>query len=163
MSLRPLDPRIVNVCYDANALDCADGAQEAAVARLLALAEANEIILVTPRTVLGEIEHPNTPAAVRRAALPQIFTIQTSHTTGERQTADAIRTILQGNAQAGQHDADAAHIAEADKYGGYFIAHDGRILAKRDELKLVLQPSLQIVTLAEFLDIYDHYVAEETP
>jgi hypothetical protein len=156
-----LDPRIVNVCYDADAFDRTGGPEDAAVDRMLALIEAQEFVMVTPRTVRAEIEHPNTPAAVKAAALPQIFTIQTGVTQGEVEVARKIRAILQGNAKPGKHDADAGHLAEAAKYGGYFITHDHRILSKLPELRHIIPPHLQIVSLAEFLVIYDDYLAQD--
>jgi hypothetical protein len=158
---RPLDPRIVNVCYDANAFDRTGGSDDAAVDRLLGLIEAQEFVLVTPRTVRAEIDHPNTPAAVKEAVLPHIFTISTGLTQGEMDIAGKIRTILQGNAKPGKHDADASHLAEAAKYGGYFITHDQRILSKLPELRQIIAPHLQIVSLADFLAIYDHYLAQD--
>lgn len=161
MPPRPLDPRIVNACYDANVFDRTGGPEDAAVDRLLALIEAQEFVIVTPRIVRAEIDHPNTPAAVKAAALPQIFTISTGLTQGEIDIARKIRAILQGNAKPGKHDADASHLAEAAKYGGYFITHDQRILSKLPELRQVIPPHLQIVSLADFLAIYDHYLAQD--
>jgi hypothetical protein len=40
----------------------------------------------------------------------------------------------------------------------YFITEDARIPRKRAELAAVLPPSLQIVTLEEFLEVNDGYV-----
>ena len=151
----------MNVCYDANAFNRDGGPGDANVDRLLALINAAEIVVVTPRTVRNEIEHPNTPAAVKAAAMPQIFTFSTGLTQGEVETARKIRAVMQGNAQPGKHDADAAHLAEAAKYGGYFITHDQRILAKLPELRQVVPPSLQIVSLDDFIAIYDDYLAQD--
>lgn len=159
---RGLDPRIVNVAYDANAFNRDGGPGDANVDRLEALIEAMEIIPLTPLSVQAEIGHLNTPAAVKAATQGLIFTTQVGQTQSEVDTAKKIRAILQGHAKPGKHDADAAHLAEANKYGaGYFITHDQRILAKRPELRQVIMPSLQIVTLAEFLAIYDHYLAQD--
>ena len=49
--------------------------------------------------------------------------------------------------------------AEAAKYGGYFITHDDRVLRKSGELRTLLPPSLQVVTLETFLEIFDDYEA----
>jgi hypothetical protein len=63
---------------------------------------------------------------------------------------------LTGNALSGKHDADASHVSEAAETGCvYFITHDKRILDKRGELRVALPPTLTIVTLAEFFDIFD--------
>jgi hypothetical protein len=60
----------------------------------------------------------------------------------------------------GKHAADASHLSEAAETGcSYFITHDNRILNRRDELYAALPPTLTIVTLEEFFDIYDTYKA----
>lgn len=89
----------------------------------------------------------------------QIFSLPVELNSSERQLLNQIRGILQGNASPLKHDADARHIFNAAKYGGgYFITHDQRInQTKRRELETVLPTSLWIVTLSEFLGIYDHY------
>jgi predicted nucleic acid-binding protein len=67
---------------------------------------------------------------------------------------------MQGNADASTHAADASHLSEAIETGcGYFITHDNRILKKRNELRKVIPPTLQIVSLAEFFQIVDDYDA----
>jgi len=71
------------------------------------------------------------------------------------------RAILQGNAKAKTHAADASHLSEAAETGcAYFITNDWRILKKRGELHdAALPPILTIVTLAEFLSILDSFEA----
>jgi hypothetical protein len=61
--------------------------------------------------------------------------------------------------RTGSRDAD--HLFEAAKYGGYFITHDQRILKKVGQLGHLLPPSLTVVTLAEFLDIFDDFGAKK--
>ena len=69
-----------------------------------------------------------------------------------------MQAILQGNAKPGRHAADASHLSEAAETGcAYFITHDKRILDKRSDLDAELPHSLRIVTLAEFMEIFDHY------
>jgi hypothetical protein len=58
-----------------------------------------------------------------------------------------------------KHAADAQHLAEAAKYCGYFITHDRRILKRSHGLASLLPPSLNVVTLSEFLEIFDDYEA----
>jgi hypothetical protein len=46
----------------------------------------------------------------------------------------------------------------ASKYGGgYFVTNDRRMINKRQELAEVLPPSLNIVTLEEFLRTFDDF------
>jgi hypothetical protein len=155
---KPLDPRGVNVTFDANAFKRDGSPDDADVDRLVELGRAGKIILVTPWSVRAELADARTPAPVRSAALPQIFSCPVEQTANEVDRFEHVRAILQGNATPGKHDADARHVAEAAKYGGYFITHDRRInRTKRAELEAVLPPSLRIVTLADFLAIYDDY------
>jgi hypothetical protein len=94
--------------------------------------------------------------------MPQIFSYRVGQIESERELYRRVRDILQGNAAPGKHDADAQHVAEAAKYGGYFITHDRRINhTKRQALQAILPPSFWIVTLAEFLEIFDSYEAGE--
>lgn len=92
----------------------------------------------------------------------QIFTLDVERNADEERELAMIKAILQGNALSGKHDADAEHLFEASKYGGgYFITHDARMLRqKRAELDPVLPPSLWIVTLGEYLAIYDDFVSK---
>ena len=48
---------------------------------------------------------------------------------------------------------------EAAKYCAYFITHDQRILDRAGKLHEVLPPSLTVLTLAEFLQIFDDFEA----
>lgn len=160
---RPLDPRICNIAIDANALDSpADLPKRASlVKRLIGLVEAGELTVTIPHSVLAEINAPATPTAVKRLAVGQLFTIPVQLTDSEARTRKIIEDALQGNAKPGRHKADASHLAEAAKYGGYFITHDERILKRSHGLE-VLPPSLTVVTLEEFFRIYDA-VATERP
>lgn len=152
-----LDPRICNIHVDANALDGDGGLRDALVARFLSLVESDEINLVTPASVRREVSHPRTPADVQAAILPRIYTMNVSRTAGEVSKLGEIRKVLRGNATSGKHDADAEHLFEASKYGAYFITEDQRILRKRAELRPIIGPALQIVTLDEFLAQYDRF------
>ncbi|MBR0967087.1 type II toxin-antitoxin system VapC family toxin [Bradyrhizobium diazoefficiens] len=154
---RPLDPRRVNVTLDANALDKDGTTRDELVDRVLALRRANKLNLVIPAGVRAEVEHPRTPQAVKDAILPEIFTIPTGLNSQEQTFRHRLEAALRGNAHPGKHAADAYHLAEAAKYGGYFITHDERILRKSGELGALLPPSLQVVTLEEFLEIFDDY------
>jgi hypothetical protein len=57
--------------------------------------------------------------------------------------------------------ADADHLFEAVKYGGYFITHDRRILTRAGRLGEIVPPSLTVVTLVDFLAIFDDYAARD--
>lgn len=155
-----LDPRICNIHLDANALDRTGGARDALVERVLALRESEEINFVVPESVRAEVNDPRTPTNVQNVVLPEIYSLTVSRTPDEQVIFGQIRAILMGNAKPGKHDADANHLFEASKYGGgYFITHDRRMLKKRDDLRSLIGPALAIVTLEEFLKVYDQFVA----
>jgi hypothetical protein len=158
---RPLYPRICPVAIDANALDRDGSARDDLVDRLLGLSSAGTINLIVPKRVREEIQHPRTPAHVQEAALSRLFTIPVGLNSDEQRRKRVIEQELQGNARPGKHMADADHLFEAAKYGGYFITHDQRILTKAGRLGEVLPPSLTVVTLEEFLVIFDDYAARD--
>jgi hypothetical protein len=161
MTHRPLDPHICNVAIDANALDRDGTDHDAEVDRLLALASAGTINLIVPKGVRLEISNPKTPADVQEGALPKIFTIGVGLNADEERRKRIIAAELRGNAKPGKHAADADHLFEAAKYGGYFITHDKRILDRAGRLGEVLPPSLNVVTLTDFLVIYDGLAGQE--
>jgi hypothetical protein len=115
--------------------------------------------LILPHGVWDELHRTGTPALKLSAANDMIFTIKTDLTTDEQRRRQVIKTALQGNAKPGKHDADAEHLAEAAKYGGYFVTHDERILERSPALRDALGPALQVVTLADLLAIYDGFRA----
>lgn len=159
MSHRPLDPRICSASIDANALDRDGGSRDVLVDRLLALYEAGKINLILPKGVRVEISNPNTPAHVQDAA-PKIYTISVGLNSDEQRRKRIIEAELQGNAKPGKHAADADHLFEAGKYSGYFITHDQRILTRAGRLGDMLPPSLNVVTLEDFLGIFEDWEAK---
>lgn len=152
-----LDPRIGNIFIDANAIDKPAGDADRArdVDRLLQLWGDEHIRLHLPRGVRVEILNPQTPQAVRDATMGAIFTLPVGLTAEERRQRAEIKAVLKGNALSDKHDADADHLAEAAKYGTYFITHDDRVLKLSGRLRDALGPALRVVTLADFLAIYD--------
>jgi hypothetical protein len=159
MTRRPLDPRICPVAIDANALNRDGGERDDLVDRLLGLSSAVTIRLLLPKRVREEILNARTPTHIQKAALPQIFTISVGLNSDEQRRHRIIVQELRGNAKPGKHEADADHLFEAAKYGGYFITHDDRILTRAGRLGDVLPPSLTVVTLKDFLAIFDDYEA----
>jgi hypothetical protein len=127
------------------------------VDRVLQLRQTGKINFVIPDGVRREVEHPRTPQSVKDAVLPEIFTIPTGLNPQEQEFRRKLAAALQGNATPGKHAADAYHLAEAAKYGGYFITHDERILKKSGESQSLLPPSFQVVSLERFLEIFDDH------
>jgi hypothetical protein len=155
---RPIPPRRSNIAVDANALDCHGTVRDALVERLKALIEKRTINIVVAGGVRDEASHPNTPVGVKCAVMPRIFNMRPSLIPQQHAERKKLATILQGNAAPEKHAADASHVSEAAETGcSYFITEDARILKKRADLAAVLPPTLQIVTLEEFLEIFDDY------
>lgn len=155
-----LDPRRCNISPDANALDRDGSPRDALVERFQVHAMAGTLTVVYAGGVRKEAQHPHTPANVQDAVLPRIFNLQPELIATQHQSRRRVGAVLQGNARPSTHTADASHLSEAAETGcGYFITHDKRILAKRDELRHVLPPTLSIVTLAEFFDVLDRFEA----
>jgi hypothetical protein len=159
---RPLDPRRVNISVDGNVFNrgLADESDRR-IDRLEQLEQNRLINFVIAGGVREEVLNPATPERKQAAVQPKIFNLRPSLNGQQIEARRAVAGILQGNAKPGTHAADASHISEAAETGcGYFITHDVRIIRKRTELAAVLPPSLQIVTLEEFLTIYDNYVRD---
>jgi hypothetical protein len=155
------NPRICNIGHDANALDRDGSPRDALVDRFRALATAGTLIAVVAGGVRDEIQHPHTPADVKDAVLPRIFNRRPGLNASKRKDRRRVANVLQGSARPGKNAADASHLSEAGETGcAYFIAHDRRILRKRAELRRVLPPSLTIVTLTEFFDVFDRFESE---
>lgn len=160
MTHQPLDPRSCNVAIDANALNRDGSGHDALVDCLLKLSSARAINLIVPQDVRLEILDPRTPDHIQKVALPLIFTTPIGLIADEQEKLRLIEATLQGNARSGRHAADARHLFEAAKYCGYFITHDQRILKRAGNLRTVLPPSLSVVTLRRFLEIYDSFVSK---
>ncbi len=155
-----IDPRYFNSLIDANVLDRLGGPDDAIVEEILSLYDDEKVTLLLPHSVKTEIEHPNTPADVKRRALPFIYTEPVSLTPAEVQRHQQVRDLVRGNARPGKHDRDAYHMVEAAKYGGYFVTRDRRLIKKRSEVAQVLGQGFAIVTPTEFLDAYRRFEGE---
>jgi predicted nucleic acid-binding protein len=160
---RPLDPRRVSIAIDANALNRDGTVHDEFVDRLLELERAGTINLIVPQGVRIEVQDPRTPGHVSEPVMSKIFTIPMELNSQEKDFRRRVAAALQGNAAPGKHAADAHHLAEAAKYGGYFITHDERVLKRSGGLRDLLPPSLQVVTLEQFLEIFDDYEAGRRP
>jgi hypothetical protein len=155
---RPINPRVSNIGLDSNALDRDGTDRDKLIERFEQMCAAHQLTVVVAGGVRGEVQHPNTPASVKAAVLPQIFNLQPALNTSQQNVRHRVAMILQGNAVPGAHAADASHLSEAAETGcTYFVTHDKRIIDKRGELAAVLPPTLHIVTLAEFFDVLDAY------
>ncbi len=148
-----LNPKFGNNFIDANALDHTGGPEDAAIDRILALAEAGQFTLLLPYSVQRELEHPNTPPETKRKASRLIYSMPVQLTAPEIATHKKIRDLIQGNALPGKHDDDAFHLVESAKNGGrHFITNDDRLLKKGGEIWKALM--IRVLTASEFINDY---------
>lgn len=147
------DPRYFNTLIDANFLHSTGGPEGTAVNEILKLHDNGDCLLLLAHSVRAEIEHPNTPADVKRRAARFIYSRPVQLTAPELETRVRIRALIQGNAKPGQHAKDALHLVESAKYGVFFITNDARLLKKADEIYVMLPP-LRVVKPTEFLEAY---------
>ena len=157
MARKNLDPRRTNILVDSCAFDPKYSPEDKASETLFKLSQENEIILIVAHSNQKEIEHPNTPAWVKREAQSRIYTIETGLTDNERSMKTKILGILAGDGKPEKMRQDAEHVYEASKYGSYFVTTDERILKREKELYecrtvTVLRPS-------EMLRIYQEYAS----
>jgi len=135
--------------------------EDAVVDELLEIAFELRIMLHLTYSVKDEIAHPNTPADVKKRAQRLIYSVPVQLTQGEKELHQKVREIVQGNAKAGKHDADAFHLVESQKYGaGHFLTNDKRLLKKKAAIGNLL--NMEIVTPTEFLAVLKKFEQGET-
>src|SRR6476620_3536419 len=80
---RIFNPRFCNNHVDANFFDRIGDGEDDAVDDLLALYENGSLILAMPHSVKAELDHPSTPATVKRRAADLVFSMPVQLTTQE--------------------------------------------------------------------------------
>ena len=130
-----LNPWLCNNFVDSCAFDPKYDPEDKAALEIFRLHEENDLLLVTAHSTQKEIDHPNTPLWVKREAGGLLLTIDTSLTQQERILIHKIEGTLAGNGNRESFIQDARHIFESQKYGGYFITTDKRLIKKRDEIR----------------------------
>ena len=124
-------PRYTHTFIDSCAFNPDSMEEEAASRRIL---EKWPNVIVA-HSVQKELDHPNTPDDVKRMGSALVYTIETELSPELLRKKDEIRTLIQGNANPGQHKSDADHLFELYKYGGgYFVTTDARLLSHSDTL-----------------------------
>lgn len=147
-----LNPRFANNFLDTCAFDPKYTPEHEAAQEIRRLSNQEQISLVLAHSNQREIDHPNTPAEVKEAAAGMIFTIPTELNSDEKARKSKAHTILTGNGKPEKFAADAAHVFEAGKHGGYFITTDERILSKRDDLRKATHAN--ILLPSEWLNLF---------
>lgn len=129
-----MNPWLCNNFIDSCAFDPKYDPEDKAATEIFRLHEENELGLLIAHSTQKEIDHPNTPSWVKKEAGGLIFTLDTSLTHQEKILIQNIEITLAGNGKRENFIQDARHIFEAQKYGGYFITTDKKLIKKRDEI-----------------------------
>lgn len=135
MAYKPLSPKQVNNFLDTCAFDPKYAPEDEAAKHVRKLGDEGTVNLVLAHSNQKEIDHPHTPADVKKAAQAMIYTLDVNLNAEERKRKAKIHAVMTGNGDPDKYAADAAHVFESGKYGGYFITTDDRILKKRKELE----------------------------
>ncbi len=135
----PINPRIAVIHLDSCAFDPKYGDEQQAANDIFEISNNSGLIVQIAHSTQREIDHPNTPAWVKKRAADGIFTMEVQLTPSEVAVRDQIWAIITGNGKPENYRADAEHVFEAQKYGSYFVTTDQGILDKSGELRKVCQ------------------------
>jgi hypothetical protein len=154
----PINPLINNNFIDSCAFDPKYDPEDSASVEIIRLSQQDKLLIQIAHSTLKEIDHPNTPAWVKREAQNLIFTINVPLTSPEINELRKIEVILAGNGKIENIRQDARHIFEAQKYGSYFITTDSRILSRANTLRS--DCGVNIVRPSKFLTIVKYYLSK---
>ncbi|MFS8980118.1 hypothetical protein PO002_37645 [Cupriavidus necator] len=156
MGYEPPDPHRQNIFLDSCAFDPKYIPEDQAAKEIFERHENGQLLgLKIAHSTLKEIEYPNTPDWVKRAAAGLLYSIDVSLTPEEQADRDRILDVLAGNGSRDRMGQDATHVFEASKYTGYFVTTDERILKKKNELENICAAT--IVKPSEFLSLVQKY------
>ena len=153
---RPINPKFASILFDSCAFDPKYSPEDRASAEIYRMfAEGKKMILTIAHSTQKEIDHPSTPAWIKKAANAVLFTYPVTLNSDEQTRKAKIFAILTGNGNPEKYRQDAEHVFEASKYGPYFVTTDERIIRKRGELAQVC--AAVIVKPSELLEIIRSY------
>ena len=146
-----LNPWLSNNFLDSCAFDPKYNPEDRAATEIFRLHKEDDLGIIITHSTQKEIDHPNAPARVKREAGGLIYTHDTSLTQQERLLIQNIESTLAGNGKRDSFSQDARHIFESQKYGGYFITTDKRLIKKRQEIRQFC--AANILLASEFLSL----------
>lgn len=148
--MRFIDPLYTNNFLDANIFDeIADGQQEA-VQEILRIYDGEHITLLLPYSVQAELEDPNTPELVRKAARQFIYSVEVTLTDGEKRLYERLLAEVTGDSDPKNIAQDLFHVFEAQKNGGgHFVTRDKRLLKRSEAIAQLL--NIDVVTPEDFI------------
>jgi len=133
-------------CFDADVLHAIAFRSEPAVNNIITLMIKHDLryCFNIPHTVYTQLNVPETPTDVRKLLHEFLKTMPVELNSQEHQQILALFKIAIGNAQSKNIVSDLRHVAEAAKYGGFFITLDKRLLKRNDKVREVF-PAFTIV------------------
>ena len=138
-----------NSFIDSCAFDPKYAPEDAAAAELFRLHELDDLSLIVAHSTRKEIDHPNTPAWVKREAGSKIYSVDVQLTHSELMLKAQLLSIIAGNGNPEKMRQDANHLFEAQKYGQFFITTDQRLLKKAPDIAQAC--SLTVLLPSQFL------------
>jgi hypothetical protein len=93
----PVNPLITNCFIDSCAFDPKYKPEDEASGEIFRLYKEGELLIQIAHSTQKEIQHPNTPAWVKREALNLIYTLPVSLIESEVRKLSEIENILAGN------------------------------------------------------------------
>lgn len=156
---RPINPAFANIFIDSCAFDPKYSPEDQASADIFRIHKQvpQQLKLTIAHSTQKEVDHPNTPAWVKRTADGILLSIEVGLNDEEQSRKALILSILTGNGNPDNYKQDAEHVFEASKYGPYFITTDDRILRKSRELATVC--AAVIVKPSKMLEIIQTFSA----
>jgi hypothetical protein len=155
-----VNPLIVNNFIDTCAFDPKYEPETTASLEILKLSDYmlskdGRCLVLIAHSTQDEIDHPNTPAWVKKRAEWLLYTIEVPLSPDEKTLLGNIEMILAGRGRVDSIKQDARHVFEAQKYGGYFITTDNRVLSRAEVLHdryhvIVLKPSKFLALVQEY-------------
>lgn len=157
MARRNIDPRKTNISIDSCAFDPKYSPEDKSSIALFKLNENEKITLLIAHSTNKEIEHPNTPQWVKSEAQTKLMTSEVSLTLDEQAKKQDILRVLTVNGKIENNLQDAENVAEAAKYGSYFVTTDINILKKGS--KITELTNLVVLKPSKMLEIYNKFIA----
>lgn len=146
-----ISPWKTNTFIDSCGFDPKYSPEDTAAADIFCLHTKDDLPLVISHSTRKEIDHPNTPAWVKKEAAQKVFSVAVELTPQELALKRKLLALLAGNGKSEKMAQDAEHIFEAQKYGSYFVTTDQRLLDKATEVRVVCGVSVMLPS--EFLKL----------
>lgn len=150
-----INPWVTNSFVDSCAFDPKYDPEDKAAKEIFRLHKEERLGILLAHSNQKEVDHPNTPAWVKRQAASLIYSSNVSLTPNEMTLLQKIHDVLSGQGKPENVEQDARHIFEAQKYGSYFVTTDDRILKRAGEIEILC--SVQILRPSEFLKMVCSY------